>query len=71
LEFIKLIKKVNQVTSHVIDESGTKPLLITPPAGSYGAWVLVPAVGDFSQIQQFVSNILSNTSESSDSATNK
>ncbi len=59
MEFAKIVKKVKGTESIVIDSSGKDPLLIAPPAGKYGAWVLVPSSGNFDKIHQFVNNALS------------
>ncbi|RJP47234.1 MAG: LytR family transcriptional regulator [Armatimonadetes bacterium] len=67
IEFAKLVKKVNSIKSYVIDGSGQNPLLISPPSGKYGAWVLVPAEGDFSRIQQFVQDVFWGNPEASGS----
>lgn len=54
VEFIKLAKEFKGAETAVIDSGGNKPLLISPPVGEYGAWVLVPPERNFTQIQQFI-----------------
>ncbi|MDO8498701.1 MAG: LCP family protein [bacterium] len=67
-ELLKLVPKTGGVKSYAIDGQGEDPLLVTPPLGDYGAWVLVPAGGDYSKIHQYVKDILSGTLEGSESA---
>lgn len=43
-EFIKLIKQSDKTKSFVIDSTGDNPLLITPQAGDYGTWALIPPI---------------------------
>ncbi|MCL4366915.1 LCP family protein [Patescibacteria group bacterium] len=69
LDLVQMAKKNNQVSNFVIDSSGTHPLLVTPPAANYhGAWVLIPAGGDYTQIHQYVDHVLNGAALSSDSA---
>lgn len=68
LELLKLMKKMKEVKSFVIDSSGKDPLLIAPPSGIYGAWVLIPPKNDFSRIQKYVSDIFTGILDSSSSA---
>lgn len=67
-EFVKLVKNVSGVKSYVIDSIGKDPLLVAPPPGQYGAWVLVPSGGDYSRIQKYVQDIFSGTLAASGSA---
>lgn len=73
LELLKVTRKNEHIGSYVINGSSKLPLLINPPLGDYGAWVLIPKVGldNFTQIQESVKDILNNTrriNESSASA---
>ena len=63
-EFIKIVKQSEVTKSFVIDTSGENPLLVAPPAGDYGAWVLIPPDNDFTKIQQNVKDIFSGKTES-------
>lgn len=65
LEFLKLMKKIKEVKGFIVDSSGKDPLLITPPTGIYGAWVLIPPKNDFSRIQLYIKSVLSGSLESS------
>lgn len=67
--FIKLVKELENTQNVVVDQSGDNPLLVTPPTGEYGAWVLVPVGGDFTKIHQFVADFLSGKIEATQSAT--
>lgn len=68
LQFSGFVKKMEKGNSLVIDSSGKDPLLVAPPTGQYGAWVLVPATGDYSIIHQKVTDLFSNISPASESA---
>ena len=68
LEFANLAKNISGIKSYVIDSKGKDPLLVTPPAGLYGAWVLIPPGNDFTKVRQFVSDILSGKMEATPSA---
>ncbi|MBI4037224.1 LCP family protein [Candidatus Daviesbacteria bacterium] len=68
LDFIKLIKNVEEVKSFVVDSRGENPLLITPPPNVYGAWVLVPPDNNFTKIQQYIADFLSGKLEATSSA---
>lgn len=59
VEFAKLLRKTEEVKSYVINGEGIEPLLVTPPTGQYGAWVLIPPNNDFSKIHRYISDILS------------
>lgn len=60
LELFSLSKKVKQTNNYVIDTSGENPILVNPPLQDYGgAWVLVPAGGNFDRIHQYIKDILS------------
>lgn len=68
-DFLKLAKKVNatKINNLFLDtgdeKTGREGLLTNPPAGNYdGAWVLVPASGDWNQIQQYINKQLSQSS---------
>lgn len=67
LEFGKLIKRQKGSKSYVLDSNGKNPLLIAPPPGQYGAWVLIPPNNDFSKIQKYIENIFSGNLEASES----
>lgn len=55
LEFAKMAREVEGTQSFIVDGTGENPLLVTPSAADYGgAWVLVPAGGDYGRIHQFV-----------------
>lgn len=66
--FIKVLKQVEGTQSFTIDANGEESLLINPPVGEYGAWILIPPNNDFSKIQKFVDDILSGKLEASPSA---
>lgn len=66
LDLIKLVQKMDKVESFVIDQTGKEPLLIAPKLQDYGgAWVLIPAVRDYSKIQSFVKTIIEGNSTGS------
>lgn len=67
-EFIKLVRQSDKTESFVIDSTGKEPLLIAPPVGQYGAWVLIPPNNDFTKIHQYVSDIFSGKFSASESA---
>ncbi len=73
VEFANLARKVELISSHVIDYNGEKPLLINPDPKSYGGgWVLIPPEHDFTKIQKFVDDIFSGRlPEATQSATTK
>lgn len=52
------IKKTDTAQSFVIDGQKENSLLINPPVGEYGAWVLVPKSGNYNDIHQYVQKIL-------------
>ncbi|MBI2036076.1 LCP family protein [Candidatus Microgenomates bacterium] len=59
-DFIKLARKMEgaKIKTVVIDqgdeEKNRAGILVNPPASQYGAWVLVPRSGDFTEIQEHV-----------------
>lgn len=71
LEFASIIKETNKVNSWILADNGVDKLLISPDPGKYGgAWVLVPAKSDYSQIHQFVQNVFNGIKTASGSARN-
>lgn len=52
------VKKTERVQNFVIDGQKENSLLINPPIGNYGGWVLVPKSGNYNDIQLFVQKIL-------------
>lgn len=67
-EFIKIVKQQKDIKSFVIDSTGKNPLLIAPPPGEYGAWVLIPPNNDFGRIKKYMDDIFSGTLEASTAA---
>lgn len=64
VDFAKLIRNMEGTENLVIDTSGKNPLLVTPNPSSYGgAWVLIPQRNDFSIIQKYIQDSLSNRIE--------
>ncbi|MBI2600629.1 LCP family protein [Candidatus Daviesbacteria bacterium] len=67
LEFYKLVKKIESMKAHVVDNSENSKLpgekfsvLVQPRASDYGgAYVLVPRTGRYDIIHEFVNKILS------------
>lgn len=59
LELGSLVKQVRGVSNIVIDASGKDSLLVVPPVGKYGAFVVVPRSKDYSEIHQFIKDSLS------------
>ncbi len=53
-----LIKQNETTKSYVISNQGPDALLINPPVGQYGAWVLTPKGGDFNLIRDYVKKVL-------------
>ena len=70
-EFIKIIRQQKGINSFVINSVGKDPLLIAPPLGEYGAWVLIPPNHDFGRIQKYIGDIFSGILEASVSAVPK
>lgn len=68
VKFAGFIKKMEKGNSLIIDSSGPEPLLVAPPTGKHGAWVLEPAAGDYSIIHQKVTDTLSGIPPASESA---
>ncbi|MBI2018026.1 LCP family protein [Candidatus Daviesbacteria bacterium] len=63
------VKKTDLIQSFIIDGLKENSLLINPPVGDYGAWVLVPKSGSYSDIHDFVKKIMKGViNESSSSA---
>lgn len=56
LDFYRLVKKVDNVSSLVLGDLGQgKSVLINPPPSDYGgAYVLIPPDGDFSGVKEFL-----------------
>lgn len=52
------VKKTDTAQSFVIDGQKENSLLINPPVGDYGAWVLVPRSGNYNDIHKYVQKIL-------------
>lgn len=52
------VKKTDRVQSFVIDGQKENSLLINPPIGNYGGWVLVPKSGNYNDIHKYVQKIL-------------
>lgn len=52
------VKKIEHAQSFVIDGQKENSLLINPPVGDYGGWVLVPKSGNYSDIHGFVQKVL-------------
>lgn len=76
LELFKLVKKLEQTTNFVLDDSkkealpgGRTSLLIHPPAPDYGgAYVLISQDDDFSIIHEFIKKVLTGEVENEASA---
>ena len=64
------VKKISHTQNFVIDGQKENSLLINPPVGEYGGWVLLPKSGNYSEIHAFVQKILKGEvkNESSNSA---
>lgn len=60
LELYKIVKNNKATNSFVVNGVGKTPLLINPPPGDYGGWVLIPKAGadNFSEIQAYVKDII-------------
>lgn len=52
------VKKANLVQSFVIDGQKENSLLINPPVGNYGTWVLIPKSGNYNDIHEYIQKIL-------------
>jgi polyisoprenyl-teichoic acid--peptidoglycan teichoic acid transferase len=68
LEFAGILKKVAGVRATILSPEGKNSLLITPPAGTYGAWVLIPPNNDFSAIKNHLTDFLNKTDTATKSA---
>lgn len=58
IELYKIVKKLEGTASFVISNSGKDPLLMNPPVGEYGAWVLIPQDETYGEIQSYVQKII-------------
>ena len=58
-----LVKQNEGAKSFVISDQGTSALLVNPPVGQYGAWVLIPKGGSNNTIHKYVKGILSGKDE--------
>jgi anionic cell wall polymer biosynthesis LytR-Cps2A-Psr (LCP) family protein len=67
-DFLNMIRKTKEIKSLSIDALGKNPLLITPPTGTYGAWVLIPPNNDFSYIRNYVNDFYNGTDTATKSA---
>lgn len=56
-----LIKQNETTKSYVISNQGPDALLVSPPVGQFGGWVLIPKLGagKYDDIQKYVKDILS------------
>lgn len=56
-------KKITQTNNYVLSNVGENALLVNPPLGDYGAWVLVPKDKTYKEIQLWIASILSGGGE--------
>ncbi len=70
LEFYGYAKEIETTDSVVLGDLGEgQSVLINPPVGQYGAWVLTPPNNDFTLIQQLIKAELDNDQAAIDAAT--
>ncbi len=70
LEFYGYAKEIETTDSVVLGDLGEgQSVLVNPPVGQYGAWVLTPPNNDFTLIQQLIKAELDNDQAAIDAAT--
>lgn len=70
-DFYKMAKDLNETNNIVLGDLGNgKTILINPPVGDYGQWVLTPPGNDFSLIQTYIKQQLT-AQDASPAATTK
>lgn len=71
-KFLEVARDIKQTRVHVIDGSINPPILINPSKDQYGgAWVLVPPKDDYKVIANYISDLLSGSTEATSSAGKK
>lgn len=54
-DFYKMAKDLNETNNIVLGDLGNgKSILINPPVGDYGQWVLIPKDNDFTPVKDFI-----------------
>ncbi|MDO8429491.1 MAG: LCP family protein [Candidatus Daviesbacteria bacterium] len=71
LEIGSLVRQARGVSNIVVDASNKDSLLVVPPVGRYGAFVVVPRSGDYFEIHQYIKDSLSKEIISTPEATLK
>lgn len=68
IELYKLAKKNTATSTVVLSNEGKNPLLVNPPIGKYGAWVLTPRDDNYNEIHSYVKRLLSREGASNESS---